>query len=96
MYQNSTEENKRRYESMKNKENKAVSIAMREKAEEALTGLQNCPNWMFRLVKGLKTDSKAVEGGRCMKGGDGKLCFNEKERCNVWMDYMERIMNEKK
>ena len=31
---------------------------MREKAEEALTELQYCPNEMFRLVKGLKTDSK--------------------------------------
>ena len=33
---NSTEENKRRYKSMKNKAKKAVSKAMREKAEEAL------------------------------------------------------------
>ena len=47
MCQNSTEENKRRYKSMKNKENKAVSKAMREKVEEALTELQNCPNGMF-------------------------------------------------
>ena len=44
---------------------------------------------MFRLVKGLKTDSKEVEGG-----SDGKLCFSEKERGKVWRDYMERIMNE--
>ena len=28
---------------------------------------------MFRLEKGLKTDSKEVEGGRCMRGSDGKL-----------------------
>ena len=28
-----------------------------------LTELKNCPNWMFRLVIGLKTDSKEVEGG---------------------------------
>ena len=33
MCQNSTEENKRRYKSMKNKANKAVSKAMREKAK---------------------------------------------------------------
>ena len=38
---NSTEENKRRYKSMKDKTKKAVSKAMREKAEEALTVLQN-------------------------------------------------------
>ena len=48
MSQNSTEENKRRYKSMKNKANKAVSKAMREKAEEVHNELQNCPNGMFR------------------------------------------------
>ena len=36
MCRNSTEENKRRYISLKNKGRKAVSKAMREKAEEAL------------------------------------------------------------
>ena len=89
MCQNRTEENKRRYKSMKNKAKKAVSKAMREKAEEVLTELQNCPYRMFRLVKGLKTDSKEVEGE-----SDGKLCFSEKEGGKVWKDYVERIMNE--
>ena len=42
--------------------------------------LKNCPNGMFRLVKGLKMVSKEVEGGRCMSASDGKLCFSEKER----------------
>ena len=46
---------------------------MREKAEEALIELQNSPNRMLRLVKGVKTDSKEVEGGRCMRGSDGRL-----------------------
>ena len=49
---------------------------------------------MFRQVKGLKTDSKDIAGGRCMRGSDGKLCFREKERGKVLKDYMERIMNE--
>ena len=48
---------------------------------------------MFRLVKELKTDSKEVELGRCMRGSYGNLCFIEKEIGKVWMDYMERIMN---
>ena len=43
---------------------------------------------MFKLVKGLKTDGKEVEGG-----SDRKLFFSEKERV-VSKDYMERIMNE--
>ena len=67
---------------------------MRDKAEEAFTESQNSPNGMFRLVKGRKTDSKDVEGGRCMRGNDGKLCFSEKERGNVWKDYMDMITNE--
>ena len=29
-----------------------------------------------------------------MRGSDGKLYFSEKERGNVWKDYMERIVNE--
>ena len=48
---------------------------------------------MFRLVKGLKTDSKKVKAGRCMRGSDGKLCFSEKGRCKVLNDYVVRFMN---
>ena len=54
----------------------------------------NFPSGMFRLVKGLKTDSNEVEGGMCMRGSDGKLCFSEREKGKVWKDYMERIMDE--
>ena len=39
---------------------------------------------MFRLVRGLKTDSMEVEGE-----SDG-----EKKRGKVWKDYIKRIMNE--
>ena len=28
-----------------------------------------------------------------MRGSDGKLCFSEKERAKIWMDYTEWIMN---
>ena len=94
MCQNSTDGNKRRCKSMKNKASKAVSKAMREMAEEAITELHHCQYGMFRQVKGLKTDSKQVQGGRCVRGSDGKQCFSENERSKVWKDYMERIMNE--
>ena len=43
---------------------------------------------MFGQVKGLETNCKEVEGGSYEK-----LCFSE-ERGKVWMDYIERIMNE--
>ena len=80
--------------------NKAVSKAMREKAEKVFTELQNCPNEMLRLVKGLKTDSKEVGVGRSMRVSDEKLCFSEKERVTylplyVRKDFMERIKNGK-
>ena len=45
MCQNNTEKNKRRYKSMKNKAKKAVSKALREKADEALTDITNLPKW---------------------------------------------------
>ena len=94
VYQNSTEENKRRYEIVKNKAWKAVSKATKEKAVEALTELKDFPNGMFRLVKGLNTDSKEVEGGGCMRGSDGRQSSCERERGKVWKDYMERIIND--
>ena len=50
MCRNCTEENKRRCERIKNRANKAVSEAMRQKAEEAFTELQNSQNGMFGLV----------------------------------------------
>ena len=78
---------------MKNNAMKTISTAMRVKADEVLTELKHFKSGMFRLVYGLKTDSKEVDGGRCMRGNVGKMCFGEKERCNIWMDYMDRIMN---
>ena len=86
MCQNSTEENKMRHKSMKNKAKKAVSKAMREKAEEVLTELQNCSYGMLRLVKGPKTDSKEDKGGRCMRGSDDKLHFSEEAKSGriIW------------
>ena len=51
---------------------------------------------MLSLVKGLKTDCKEAEGGRCMRGNDGKLCFSEKEIGKAKKDCMERIMKERK
>ena len=40
--------------------------------------MKNCLNGMSKLPKGLKIDSKDVEGGRCMRRSDEKLCFCDK------------------
>ena len=45
-----------------------------------LTECKKNSNQMFRLVKGIKFDSKEVEVGIYIRGSDGKLCFSEKER----------------
>ena len=42
----------------------------------------------------IKKDGKGVEGGRCMRGSNGRLNFSEKDRGRVWQEHMERIMNE--
>ena len=49
---------------------------------------------MFKLVKSMKKYEKDVEGGRCMRGSDGRLSFSEKDRGKVWKEHTERIMNE--
>ena len=49
---------------------------------------------LFKLVKSMKKDGKDVEGGRCMRGSNGRLNFSEKDRGKVWKEHMERIMNE--
>ena len=51
---------------------------MREKVGEALTELKSYQNGMFWLGTGLKIYSKEVNRVRCMRGSDGKLCFNKK------------------
>ena len=52
---------------------------MRMKAEDQNTDLKSCLSGIFRLVKRLTFDSNEVEGGRCMRESDGKLCFCEME-----------------
>ena len=59
---------------MKNKANKA---------EEALTELQNYLNGMLRLVKGLTSDSEEDGGGRCMSGSDVKSCVSCESSCGI-------------
>ena len=51
-------------------------------------------NGIVVLLRGLNVNSKEVERGRYVTEGYGNLCFNEKESCNVWTNYIERIMKE--
>lgn len=94
MCKSGTEANKIRYKNMKNRAKKVVRKAMKEAAEQELRELSEYPNKVFKRVKLMKKDGKDVEGGRCMRGSDGKLSFSEKDRGRVWKEHMERIMNE--
>ena len=40
-------------------------------------------------------DEKDIEGERCVIGKDGKVCFGEKDRKQIWKNHMEHIRNEK-
>ena len=35
-----------------------------------------------------------MEGGRCLRGEDGRLGFIEEDRAKIWKKHMEKIMNE--
>ena len=45
---------------------------MGEMVEMEFTDLKNCRRGMHRLIKGPRIDCKEVEGGKCMRGSDGK------------------------
>ena len=70
--------NKARYKNMKNRAKKVFAKAMKETAERELRGLSENPDKVFKFVKSMKKDAKDVEGGRCMRGSDGRLSFSEK------------------
>ena len=82
------------YRSLMNKAKKAVSVSMGKKAEEWHTAVNDCTYGMLRLVRTLLIDSKEGDGGRSMRGSDGKLSLNEKKRGRVLKDCIERIVNE--
>ena len=42
----------------------------------------------------MKKEGKDVEGGRCLRGGDGRLGFIEEDRAKIWKEHMEKIMIE--
>ena len=90
---NQSEENKIKYRKQRNLTRKVVAKAMKREAEKELENLRENPNTIFKLVKRLKKDGKDVEGGRCLRGKDGRLGFTENQQKKIWKDYMENIMN---
>ena len=82
-----------KYKNIKNRTKKVVADSMRKEAEKELTQLNKKPNNIFTLVKLMKKDGKGIEGGRFMRGKDGKLGFSKEDRKRIWKNHMEEIMN---
>ena len=93
MCKNKTDENQLAYKKTRNQAKKAVARAMKQQAEQELNDLFKTSSEVFKFVKSIKRDGKDIEGGRCMRGRDGRLGFSEEDRGKIWKDHMEEIMN---
>ena len=71
---------KARYKNMKNRAKKMVRKATKEVAVWELRELSEHRNKVFKLVRSMKNNGKDFERGRCMRGSDGRLSFNEKRK----------------
>ena len=84
-----SEENKTKYRRMRNKTRKVVARFMRNKAERKLDNLCLNPNSVFNFLKRMKKEGKDLEGGRCLRGSDGRLGFIEEDRAKIWKKHTE-------
>ena len=89
----SSETNKNTYKRARNHTRKVVAKAMRKETEQELNNLYQNPNNVFRFLKAVKKEGKDLEGGRCLRGRDGRLGFIEEDRAKIWKEHMEKIMN---
>ena len=64
------------------------------KANQELNNLYQNSNRVFYFLGTVKKEGKNVEGGRCLRGGDGQLGFIEEDTAKIWKEHMEKIMNE--
>ena len=60
-------------------------------ANQELNDLYQNSNSVFYFLRRMK---KEVEGGRCLRGRDGRLGFIEEDRAKIWKEHMKKIMNE--
>ena len=63
---------------------------MKKAAEQELRELSEHLNKVFKLMKSMKKDGKYVEGGRCIRGSDGRLNFSKKDKTKVWKEQIGR------
>ena len=73
---------------------KAVARAMKEEAVRKINEIGGKPIYVCRVVGKMKTKSADVVGGKFMRGNDGTLYLNEKERAKLWKAHISKILNE--
>ena len=88
-----SEQNKTQYKCLRNQTRKIVAKAMRMEANQELNNLYQNSNSVFYFLRRIKKEGKDVEGGRCLRGGDGRLSFIAEDRAKIWKEHMEKIMN---
>ena len=64
------------------------------KANQELNNLHQNYNSVCYLLGRIKKEGKGEEGGRCLRGRDGRLSFVKEDREKIWKEHMEKIMNE--
>ena len=79
---------------MRNQTKKVIATAMKTEAEKEMEELHEKPNKIFKFVQFMKREEKDVEGGKWIKGRDGRIGFSQEDRCKIRKEHMERIINE--
>ena len=62
---------------MRNQTKKVIAKAMKMEAENEMEELREKPNKIFKIVQFMKRDGKEVEGGKWIKGRDGRIGFQD-------------------
>ena len=62
-------------------------------ANPELNNLYQNPNSVFYFLRITKKKGKDVDGGRCLRGRDGRLGFIEKDRAKIWKEQTKKIVN---
>ena len=63
-------------------------------ANQELNNLYQNSNSVFYFLRRMKKEGKDVEGGRCLRGGDGQFDFIEEDMAKFWKKHMAKITNE--
>ena len=89
-----SEENKTQHKLLRNQTRKIVARAMRMEANQKLNNFYQNSNSLFYPLRRMKKEVKDVEGGRRLRGRDGRLDFIEEDRAKISKEHTEKIINE--